>query len=134
MDHKCKNNPDSFCYICGNVVLPNRQAKITDFVKKAYRNNFGVKLEDQDKPFNSHVCCKTCVEILMDQKNRKRKSMPCVIPMVCWEGTYYILDCYFGMINLKAINRKYKHHIKDSDVPSVVRRISLGPDLPVPEL
>ena len=48
MNHKCKNNPGSLCYIYFNVVLLNRQAKITGFVKKAYRDYFGVKLGDQD--------------------------------------------------------------------------------------
>ena len=33
MDRKCKNNPERFCYIYGNVVLPNRQTKVTDFIK-----------------------------------------------------------------------------------------------------
>ena len=56
MDCKNKNNPDRFCYISDNVVIPNYQAKITDFVKKAYRDYFGVKLGDQDKPFILHVC------------------------------------------------------------------------------
>ena len=62
MDHKFKNHPGCFCNICGIVVLPNRQAKISDFVKKAYRNYFGVKLGDQDKSFALHVCRKTCGE------------------------------------------------------------------------
>ena len=51
MDCKCMYNPDRFWYISDNVVLPNRQAKIPDFVKKAYRDDLGVKLGDQDKPF-----------------------------------------------------------------------------------
>ena len=63
MDRKYKNNPDIFCYICSNVVLPNHQTKITDFVKKAYYDYFGVKLRDQDKLFATHVCCKTCGEL-----------------------------------------------------------------------
>ena len=63
MDRKSKNNPDRFCYICGNMVLPNRQAKITDFVKKTYRNQFRVKLGGQDKLFAPHSCCKTCGEL-----------------------------------------------------------------------
>ena len=63
MDHKCKNNPDRFCYICGNVVLPNHQTKITDLVKKAYHDYFGVKLGDQGKPFAPHIFCKTCEEL-----------------------------------------------------------------------
>ena len=63
MDHKCKNNSDRFCYISGNVALHNRQAKITDFLKKVYHDYFGVKLGDQDKPFAPHICCKTCGEL-----------------------------------------------------------------------
>ena len=47
MDRKCKNNSDRFSYICGNVVLPNRQAKFTDFVKKAYHDYFGAKAGNQ---------------------------------------------------------------------------------------
>ena len=79
MDRKCKNNPDMFYYICSNVVLPNLQAKITDFMKKAYSDHFGVKLGDQDKPFTSHICCKIYVENLKDWRNGKRKSMPFAI-------------------------------------------------------
>ena len=44
MDCKFKNNPDIFCYIWGFVILRNRQAKIPAFVKKVYRDYFGVKL------------------------------------------------------------------------------------------
>ena len=47
MDRKCKNNHERSCYICGDLVLPNCQAKITDFVKKVYRDYFGVKVEDR---------------------------------------------------------------------------------------
>ena len=75
MDHKCKNNLDRFFYICGNVVLPSYQAKTTDFVVKAYRDYFVLKLGDQDKPFTPQVCSKTCVENLRDWRNDKRKSM-----------------------------------------------------------
>ena len=52
--------------ICLNIslqVVCNRQAKITDFVKKAYHDYFRVKVGDQDKPFVLHVCCKTCEEL-----------------------------------------------------------------------
>ena len=63
MDCKCKNNPDRFCYICGNVVFPNHQVTITDFVKKAYCDYFEVKLGDQDESVTSHVFCKTCGEL-----------------------------------------------------------------------
>ena len=64
MDRKCKNNPHRFSYISCNVVLLIK--KITDFVKKAYRDYFEIKLGDQDKPFAPFVYCKACVENLRD--------------------------------------------------------------------
>ena len=96
MGRKCKNNPDRFCSICGNVVLPDRQAKITDFVKEAYRNYIGVKLEDQDKTFAPHVCYKICVENLSDWQNCKKKEY--AILMVWRGGKYQITDSHFCMI------------------------------------
>ena len=66
MDCECKNNPDRFFYIYSNMVLPNCQARIPDFVKKAYWDYLGVKLGDQNESFALHVCCKTCMENLRD--------------------------------------------------------------------
>ena len=90
MNRMCKNNPDSFCYICGNVVLTNKKKKINDLEKNTHRDYFGVQLGDHDKPFAPHVCCKTCEENLRDWRNDKRKSMLFAIP-----------DYYFRMIILK---------------------------------
>ena len=134
MDCKCPNDPDRFCYICGNVILPGRVAKVTDFVKKVYHAYFGVKLADQDKPFAPHVSCKTCVENLRDWRDRKRKSMPFTVPMVWREGKDNVTDCYFWITNLQAINRKNKHCVQYPDVPSAIRPVPHGPDLPVREL
>ena len=112
MDRNCKNNPDRVCYICGNVVLPNRQAKITDFMKKACHDYFGIKLGDRNKPFAPLVFYKICVENLRDQRNDKKKIMPFTIPMVWKEGKYHITDCYFCKLKLKGIDSKNKHHVQ----------------------
>ena len=69
MDRKFKKNPYRFCCICEVIPLPNHRAKINDFVKKAYRDYFGMKLGDQDKPFAPHICWKTCAEDLKDWRN-----------------------------------------------------------------
>ena len=106
MNRKCKNHPDRFCYICGKVTLPDRQARTTDFVKKSYHAYFGVKLGDQDKPFAPHICCKTCVQNLRDWRNKRKCSMPFGVPMVWREGKDHSTDCYFCMTNLHGINRK----------------------------
>jgi hypothetical protein len=33
---KCLNNPNVFCYTCGNYVVLKQRTDITDFVKKVY--------------------------------------------------------------------------------------------------
>nr|XP_033773149.1 mitochondrial import receptor subunit TOM5 homolog isoform X1 [Geotrypetes seraphini] len=33
---KCVNNPNVFCYICGNYTVLKQRTDIMDFVKKAY--------------------------------------------------------------------------------------------------
>ena len=48
-------------------------------------------------------------------------------------GKDLITDCYFCMINLKGINHKNKYSVQYPDVPSDIRLIPHGPDLPVPE-
>ena len=133
MDRKCKSHPHRFSYICGNVILPGRVAKITAFVKKAYHCYFGVKLGDQDKAFAPHVSCKTCVENLRDWENEKRNSMPFAVPMMWRDGKDHVTDCYFCMTNLHGINRKNKHCVQYSDIPSAIRPVPHGPSLPVPK-
>ena len=115
------------------MILPNGQTKITDFVKKAYHEYFGVKLGIPGKPFAPHFCGKVCVEILRDWKNGKRESILFAIPMVRREGKNPITDYYFCMINLKGVNRKNKYHAEYHDVPSVKRLIHIGLGLPAPE-
>jgi hypothetical protein len=60
----CVNSPDSFCYICGEVVVKKQQRNISDFVKNVYVACFGVKLGDQDKTWAPHKVCSVCVEDL----------------------------------------------------------------------
>ncbi len=133
MNYSCRNNPNRFCYICGQIVLPQRRAEITDFVKKTYHAYFGFKIGHHLKPFAPQICCKTCVENLRDWSNKKRKSMPFGTPMMWREGKDHTTDCYFCLTNLKGFNRKNKHHVKYPDVPSVTKPLPHSSNLPVPE-
>ena len=132
MSQKCKNHPNRFCYICRHVLFLESQAKITDFMKKAYQAYFGVKLGDQDMLFASHIRFKAYVENLWDWKNKKRKSMQLDVPMVWREGKDHVTDCYF-CTNLKGTNRKNKHYAQYPDVSSEIKPVPHGPDLPVSE-
>ncbi|XP_076799763.1 uncharacterized protein LOC143444861 [Clavelina lepadiformis] len=76
----CRNDPDKFCYICGEYIFKDQRKAITDFVRKVYLSYFKVKLGDQDKPWAPHIVCKACVESLRkwtkDLKgfNRRKKN------------------------------------------------------------
>lgn len=133
MNRKCINDPNRFCYICGQVTLSDRQSPITNFVKKSYHAYFGVKLGDQDKAFAPHICCKTCVEGLRRWTNKKQQCLQFGVPMVWREGRDHTSDCYFCMTNLEGINRKNRHHVKYPDVPSAIKPVPHGPEVPIPK-
>ena len=45
----CVNDPDIFCYICGEYMKKEHRFNMRDFTKRAYEAYFGMKLGDQDK-------------------------------------------------------------------------------------
>ena len=59
--------------------------------------------------------------------------MPFGVPMVWREGKDHVTYCYFCLTNQKGINCKNKHHVQYPDVPSAIKPVPHGPDLPVPE-
>ena len=46
----CCDDPDHFCYICGEYTLKVQRRSISHFVKKQHLAYFEIKLGDQDKP------------------------------------------------------------------------------------
>ena len=58
--------------------------------------------------------------------------MPFAVPMVWREGKDHVTDCYYCMTNLQGINRKNKHCVQYTDIPSAIRPVPHGPNLPVP--
>ena len=66
---------------------------MTDFVRKAYYAYFGLKLEDQGKPWDPVVVCKTYAERLRQWASGTRQSMGFGIPMVWREPMNHVDDC-----------------------------------------
>jgi len=52
----CLNEPNVFCYICGEYTLQHNRKTISDFVNCAYLAYFKVMLDDQDKPWDFTLC------------------------------------------------------------------------------
>ena len=66
---RCLNEPNVFCYICGEYTLEHNRKTISDFVGCAYLAYFKVMLGDQDKPWAPHIVCKPCVKHLRQWTN-----------------------------------------------------------------
>jgi len=79
---RCLNEPNVFCYICGEYTLQHNRKTISDFVKRAYLAYFKAMLGDQDKPWATYIVCKPFVEHLRQLTNKSRKSLRFAIPMV----------------------------------------------------
>src|ERR1044072_4348498 len=128
----CRNNPDFFCYICGEYKLAMHRKGITSFVKRAYQAYFQVKLDDQDKSWAPHTVCKTCVEYLQRWKKGTKTSLKFGIPMVWREPSDHETDCYFCAIDTTGINRKNRSSLQYPDLPSARRPDAHCEELPVP--
>ncbi|QQP31526.1 Uncharacterized protein FKW44_025149 [Caligus rogercresseyi] len=128
----CRNNPDVFCYICGEYTLSGDRKNITGFVKRAYMAYFKVKLGDQDKSWAPHTVCKTCVEYLRRWTKGAKTSLKFWIPMVWREPFDHATDCYFCAINTTGINRKNRQSLQYPDLPSARRPVAHCEDIPVP--
>jgi hypothetical protein len=46
MSHQCVNQPNLFCYICGEFTPKSQKKSITHVVKKAYELHFCCKVGD----------------------------------------------------------------------------------------
>jgi hypothetical protein len=103
---QCLKNPNVFCYICGNFV-----------VKK-----------QRHKPWAPHTVCSVCVEDLRNWTKGKKKALRFGIPMV-WR---LVDDCYFCVCKLKGFSTKNKKEITYPNLPSAIRPVLHGPDIPVP--
>lgn len=132
MPRHCRNEPDSFCYVCGSFTLSAQRRPITEDLKKMYLLYFGCPLGDQDKPWAPHIICTGCSSGLRNWLNRRRTSMPFAIPMLWREPRDHINDCYFCRVNTTGYSAKTKHKIVYPSLDSAIRPVLHDESLPVP--
>lgn len=128
----CINDPDSFCYICGQFALKKQKRHITSQVKKAYKLYFGCEIGDQDKKWAPHVSCGSCESGLKKWMQGARSSMPFAVPMIWREPRDHSTDCYFCLTKITGFNAKNKNRIIYPDLPSAIRPVPHSDELPVP--
>ena len=132
MPRKCKNHPNSFCYVCGSFIPKSQRRPITPVLKNLYQQYFQIPLGDQDKDWAPHVICTSCSNGLRDWLNRRKTSMPFAIPMVWRESKNHIDDCYFCCVNVVGFSTKNKNTIVYPNLDSARRPIPHDDTLPIP--
>ena len=133
MSHKCVNDTDSFCYICGKLTSKTHRVRITPLVKKAYELYFGCKVGDQDKMWAPHICCKICAVSLRGWVKGSRLSMPFAVPMVWREQKDHCSDCYFCLTKITGVSFKHRKSIQYPNLLSAMRPVPHDDNLPVPK-
>ena len=128
----CVNDPDSFCYICGQFTLKKQKRNINSKVKKAYKLYFGCELGDQDKKWAPHVCCGSCALGLEKWIQGSRSSMPFAVPMIWREPKDHTTDCYFCLTKIAGFTSKNKSRTVYPDLPSAICPVPHSGELLVP--
>ena len=131
MSRKCVNNPDNFCYICGEVTF----ASITPTTKKAYFLDFACKVGNQDKKWAPHVCCTMCSSKRNAWVNGKGRCFPFGVPVVWRVPRKHSIDCCFCMVppiqNGMSIKKKINTCVSEYTISK--RPVPHGDGLSVPE-
>ena len=128
---QCRNNPDVFCYFCGEYMMEKYRFNVRDFIKRAYEAYFGMKLGDQDKSWEPNKVCKHYTETLRFWTLRKVSSMRFGVPMVWCEPKNHHDDCYFCMVDMIGWNQRKKKNCYYSDIESARRPIPHCVEVPV---
>lgn len=127
----CVNDPDCFCYVCGQFMTKSQRKNITSLVKSAYHAYFGVRLGDQDKKWAPHTVCASCYLRLTQWLHGKNKVL-FAVPMVWREPKDHLTDCYFCMTDIAGYSTKSKNKIAYPDIQSAIKPVPHDPSMPVP--
>jgi hypothetical protein len=122
---KCLNNPDTFCYACGEVTFKCQRGNFTPLIKKYYELYFGCKLGDQDKSWAPRIFCAMCARLLTEWVNGLR-LIPFAVPIFWREPQDHSCDCYFCLTTLEGIASKSKqseHTVKYPNLLSEMRPV-----------
>lgn len=132
MPRECKNHPDIFCYVCGNLTTKVQRRTITMDLKRVYKSYFGCHLGDQDKLWAPHQICSACSNGLRDWLHKKKPSMPFATPMIWREPRDHHSDCYFCTVNVIGFSGKNKHKIVYPNLDSARRPVKHDETMPIP--
>ncbi|GBM94668.1 hypothetical protein AVEN_219209-1, partial [Araneus ventricosus] len=133
MSRSCKNHPNSFCYVCGELTFKSQRKHLTPLVKKSYALYFGCIISDQDKSWAPHIACKSCCSNMTSWLKGSR-HMPFAIPIVWIEPKDQSTDCYFCFTDIPGITSHSRYIVVYPNLPSAIRPVPHSSELPIPRL
>jgi hypothetical protein len=133
MSRSRQNKPNSFCYICGEVVLKSQTKPLSQLVRKAYELYFGCEVGHEDKVLAPKVCCSSCSRTLAGRLKGTHKSVTFAVPMVWREPRDHLNDCYFCMTKITCFSRFSVHKIEYTTILSALRPVLHDESMPVPK-
>lgn len=133
---QCKNNPNSFCYICAQYVLPHLKRKITDALSTLFYEYFNFTIDHQDETWVPHTLCSTCERILRQWKQSNGKTHFSFAVPARWTKVVDHEQCFFCKIDVSGVNRSKRRSIVYPNVSSVKLPLPLaeGEKTPLPVL
>jgi hypothetical protein len=113
-------------------MIKKHQRNIAGFIRKVYYAYFGVKLGDQDKSRAPHKVRYVCVEDLRKWSKGKKKAFRFGVPVIWREPKNHSDDCNFCFCDVKGYNSKHKKVTLYLNLPSALRPVVHGSEVPVP--
>ena len=130
---QCKNDPNRFCYIYGELTFAKEKRSITSHIKKLYKAYFDCGIEDQDKSWAYYVCSLTCVKTLNTWYARKNVHMKFGVLMIRRKQKDHSNDWYFCQQDYTGCTTaKKKKYIVYPHLQSAMRPVEHSKDLSVP--
>ncbi|XP_050322654.1 uncharacterized protein LOC126754589 isoform X2 [Bactrocera neohumeralis] len=85
MPRNCLNNPENFCYVCGELTFTSQRRNFTSLIEQYYLDYFGFSVRNQDKSWVPHKCCVTCERLLLGWAKQESRHLSFAIPMIWTE-------------------------------------------------
>lgn len=118
---KCVNNRDNFCYVCGNYTVKLRQRNITPYIKKCYKQSFGLKMQNVNNEWAPGICCVSCTFNLSSVFKGTRSCMPFAVPMSWRKQRNHTSDCYFCLTKIAGLQSRKRKNVSYPNVMSATR-------------
>ena len=115
----CKNQPDSFCYVCGKYEIKGNRHKLTEKIKLIYKKCFSVNEVQENKYWIPKFICSSCYSSLLRCYNGNERALKIIKPMQWREPLADHSNCYFCLSVITGLSAKNKKKAVYANVSSV---------------